>query len=352
GISWSNNITSTNPTFSTKSENYNVTQYYSVSIAPSASTQYFLGGLQDNGSQKVSGTGLQPGTEVTGGDGGFAFIDQTDPCIQITSYTNNSYFRSTNGGLTFANLGTQDPNTGDFINPADYDSNNDLLYSSCAGHSSGADVARWTVPAGARTNLTITNVGTNTVTHIKVSPYSPSGTTTLYIGTNHGRVIRIPNAHTGTGPFTETVISNATMHSQGSVSCIEFGNSENEIIVTYSNYGVQNVWYSNNGGATWVSKDNGHGLPNMPVRWALFNPNDTKQVLLATETGVWSTNDITAGASSTFWEPTVLGLANTRCDMLKIRNSDKLVVIATHGRGIFTTSIFGVFANFSTSKEV
>lgn len=351
GISWSNTITSANPSFIGKSENYNVTQFYSVAMAPSASTQYFLGGAQDNGSNKISGLGLQPSTEVTGGDGGFAFIDQTNPCIQITSYTNNSYYVSSDGGQNFSNLGTQDPNTGDFINPADYDDNNDLLYSSAAGHAGGADVARWTVPAGAISNLTITSVGTNTVTHLKVSPYSPAGTTTLYVGTNAGQVIRIPNAHTGTS-FAGTVISNATMHSQGSVSCIEFGTSENEIIVTYSNYGVQNVWYTNNGGTTWVSKDNGHGLPNMPVRWALFNPNDTRQVILATETGVWSTNDITAAASSTFWEPSVLGLANTRCDMFQIRNSDQMVAIATHGRGIFTTSIFGTYANFEASKTL
>ena len=351
GISWSGNITAASPTFINKSDNYNVTQFYAVAMAPGATTQYFLGGTQDNGSNQINGLGLQPSVEVTGGDGGFCFIDQTDPCIQITAYTNNSYYKSTDGGQTFTALGTQDPNTGEFINPADYDDNNDLLYSCNSGHTGGADVARWTVPGGARSNLTITAVGTNTVTHIKVSPYSPSGTTTLYVGTNAGQVIRIPNAHTGTS-FAGTVLSNATMHAQGSVSCIEFGTSENEMIVTYSNYGVQNVWYTNNGGTTWVSKDNGHGLPNMPVRWALFNPNNTQEVLLATETGVWSTNNITAAPSPTFWEPSVVGLANTRCDMLQIRSSDKLVAIASHGRGIFTTSIFGTFANFQASKTL
>ena len=348
GISWSNNITAASPKFTNKSENYNVTQFYAVAVSPSASTQYFLGGTQDNGSNAIHGLGIQPSKEVTGGDGGFCFIDQDNPCLQITSYTNNSYYISTNGGQTFTALGTQDASTGDFINPADYDSNNDLLYSSAAGHAT-AHVARWTVPGGARSNLVISSV-VGDVTHIKVSPYSPPGTTTLYIGTSLGRVIRVANAHTGTS-FTGTVLSNATMHTQGSVSCIEIGASENELLVTYSNYNVQNVWYSNNGGTSWTSKDNGHGLPNMPVRWALFNPSNTKQVLLATETGVWSTNDITAAASSTFWEPTVLGLANTRCDMLKIRNSDRMVVIGTHGRGIFTTSIFGTYANFQASKE-
>lgn len=351
GIFYSNNITSASPTFQQKNTGYNVTQFYSVAMSPGASTDYLLGGAQDNGSNALYGTGIQPATEVTGGDGAFAFIDQDNPCTQITSYTNNVYYVSTNGGQSFGALGTQDQSTGDFINPADYDDANNLLYSSAAYHTGGADVARWTVPAGARSNLTITAVGANIVTHIKVSPYSPGGTTTLYVGTDAGQVIRIPNAHTGTS-FAGTNLANATMLASGSVSCIEFGTSENEIIVTYSNYGVQNVWYSNNGGTTWTSKDNGHGLPNMPVRWALFNPNDTRQVLLATETGVWSTSDITAAASGTFWQPSVTGLANTRCDMLQIRSSDNLVAIGTHGRGFFTTSIFGTFAKFSASKDI
>jgi GEVED domain/PKD domain len=43
-------------------------------------------------------------------------------------------------------------------------------------------------------------------------------------------------------------------------------------------------------------------------------------------------------------------LANTRCDMLRYRASDKMVLVATHGRGLFTTDIFtaGVIADFTS----
>jgi hypothetical protein len=73
----------------------------------------------------------------------------------------------------------------------------------------------------------------------------------------------------------------------------------------------------------------------MPVRWALFNPFNTDQAMIATELGVWSTDNLNAG--STDWQPTNTGLANVRVDMLQIRSSDKTVIASTHGRGLFST---------------
>ena len=333
GISRSPNIRATTPNFSDKNSGYNVTQFYAAAMHPDNLSAYFLAGAQDNGTQQFTILGTNPTSEATGGDGAFCFIDQDNPNIQITSYVYNNYRISTNGGASFTAWATN--NNGSFINPTDYDDAMNLLYSRL---STGGNIARWTVPAGVRTSITVA-AATGTVTHLKVSPYSPAATTTLYAGTNTGRVVRIPNAQTGTAPVG-TVISNATMEAQGSVSSVEFGSSENQIVVTYSNYGVQSVWYTNDGGTNWVSKDNGHGLPDMPVRWAMFNPNNTNEVLIATETGVWSTDNITAGAAADFWELTSIGLANVRCDMFQIRNSDKLVAVATHGRGLFTTNAF------------
>ena len=34
----------------------------------------------------------------------------------------------------------------------------------------------------------------------------------------------------------------------------------------------------------------------MPVRWAMFNPKNRKEVILATELGVYATTDILASA--------------------------------------------------------
>ena len=127
------------------------------------------------------------------------------------------------------------------------------------------------------------------------------------------------------------------MPTNGSVSCIELENADaNHVLVTFSNYGVSSVWETTDGGTSWTAVEG--NLPDMPVRGALFNPNDSSQVLLATELGVWSTDNL--NGSSTVWAASNLGLANVRVDMLQYRSSDNLVIAATHGRGVYSSDIF------------
>ncbi|MBV6646863.1 MAG: T9SS type A sorting domain-containing protein, partial [Cyclobacteriaceae bacterium] len=64
----------------------------------------------------------------------------------------------------------------------------------------------------------------------------------------------------------------------------------------------------------------------------------TDEVLLATELGVWSTDNVNTG--SPIWGATSTGLANVRCDMLQYRDSDGQVLVATHGRGVYTGNPF------------
>ena len=73
----------------------------------------------------------------------------------------------------------------------------------------------------------------------------------------------------------------------------------------------------------------------MPVRWALFNPLDRKEVILATEAGIWRTSDITAASPT--WGSVSNGMGAVRVDMLQYRESDNLILAGTHGRGMFTS---------------
>ncbi|TMI86450.1 MAG: hypothetical protein E6H08_21015 [Bacteroidetes bacterium] len=106
-------------------------------------------------------------------------------------------------------------------------------------------------------------------------------------------------------------------------------------MVTYSNYGVNSIWETTNGGTSWTSVEG--NLPDMPVRWAMFDPRNSDWAIIATEVGVWSTDNLNGG--STDWDPTNSGLANVRVDMLQYRASDRTIAAATHGRGLFTALI-------------
>ena len=134
----------------------------------------------------------------------------------------------------------------------------------------------------------------------------------------------------------------------GSVSCIAIENgNENHLLVTYFNYGVTSVWETTDGGSNWTNVEG--DLPDMPVRWCMFDPTNSDRALLATEVGVWTTNDL--NGSSTDWDPSVSGLANVRVDMLQTRTSDNLVLAGTHGRGLFTTDAFSsARAQFTADK--
>lgn len=345
GIYMTINGTAAIPTIVSKNSGYNVTQYYACAMHPAANSDYFLAGAQDNGSQLYRFPGMNSTIEVTGGDGCFTHIDQNEPQYQWTSYVYNNYFRSTNCGQTWSSSGIFFGNTGSFVNPTDYDNISNVFY---AAVSSG-NYLRWLNPqTGATTqNVNITNFG-STVSHISVSQNTPNR---VFFGLNNGRVVRVDNANTIASGSAGAWINNGFGMPSGSVSCIAIcDGNDDHLLVTYSNYGVNSVWETTNGGTSWSNLDNA-SLPDMPIRWALFNPLNPSQALLATELGVWST-DLINGAA-TVWAPSNLGLANTRVDMLQIRQSDNLVIAATHGRGLYSTDVFcNPYVEFKTSATV
>jgi PKD repeat protein len=328
------------PTIADKGTNYNTIQFYGCDIHPTAGVNHFLAGAQDNDSHRYTAAGINATTQVTGGDGALCHIDQNQPQFQFTSYVYNNYYRSTDGGSSFASAVSN--NTGRFINPTDYDDSLNILY----GATSAGSYLRWSNPQTGNTtaNSQVTAFNSGTVSAVKVSPNIRGR---VYFGTTSGRVTDVDSAHTAA--TTKAGVS-LGIPSSGNVSCIEVekGN-ENHLLVSYSNYGVTNIWESTNGGTTWTNIEG--NLPDMPVRWVIFNPNNPNQALVATELGVWSTDFI--NGSSTNWQPSNAGLANVRCDMIKVRDSDKMMIVATHGRGLYSSDAFSLpTASFNVSSTI
>jgi hypothetical protein len=318
-------------TISARNLNFVITQFYSCAIHPS-NTNTFIAGAQDNGTQKFDSEGIDDTVDINGGDGGFCFIDQTNGDYHIYSYIYNNFYVSGSTGIyTLLN----DNNTGFFINRADYDNNKNILFTN-KGNSKLYRVQL--APDGSSTfsstvdEITINNLA-GSPTNILVSPYTFNASR-LFIGDSSGKVVRVEDASTELLP-TNSIISDG-IATTGSVSCIELGANEDEILVTYSNYGVESVWYTADGGLNWENKEG--DLPDMPVRWALFNPLNRNEVLLATEVGIWKT--INFSDSEPHWEFDNGLIGSVRVDMLQYRPSDKTILAATHGRGLFTSQSF------------
>lgn len=343
GVFFSNSISSAvnSDVIESRVNDYNVTQYYACAIGPDASSNYFLAGAQDNGTQRYTSTGMNSTLRVYGGDGGYCFIDQNNSGVAICSYVYNNFYKSTNSGLTFNSSLIEDDNTGKFINPADYHNDDNVLYS---GKGTGTIWRIRNVTGSPASPETINVTGmSDDASHISCSPYS----STIFVGSDVGEIYKITNANASS---SVSDITGASMP-VGTVSCIEIGANDDELLVTFFNYGIVSVWYTSDGGNTWTSEEG--DLPNIPVRWALFNPNDRNEVIIATDLGIWTCSDISAGSPS--WSSSSAGLANTRVDMLQIRPSDMMVIAATHGRGLYSSNAFAAqkpAAEFTVSQQV
>ncbi|HEY3387407.1 MAG TPA: PKD domain-containing protein, partial [Saprospiraceae bacterium] len=321
-----------------KNEGYVTTQFYAGAIHPDAGSPYLLGGTQDNNSLQITEPGLAPANSVWGGDGVFCFIDQNEPQFQIVSSQGGNYGFSEDGGNDFGGGTSVD---GAFINRSGYDDLANILY----GQVNGADFFRWKIN-GLTENVDIAGQGI-TVSAVKADPNTPNR---IYFGGQSGRVVRVDNANEG-NPVQGTLV--ASLPGGASVSCVYLDKqSPDEILVSMFNFGtnLENIWITYDGGTEWISIEG--DLPDMPVRWAIFDPADHDRAMIATEAGVWVTDDI--NGDDTHWEPISPsnGMPFVKVEMLLMRDSDKVVLAATHGRGLFTTDVFSSAAPVILSQPI
>ena len=342
GVFYTANGNSVPPDFEEHNMNYNTLQFYTCAIHPTAGTDVFLGGLQDNGTLYYTGTPLTINDMVSGGDGAYCFIDQNDPTVSITSIYYNQYYIFNYGNLV---NGLWNWSSGTFVSPADLDYNLNAIYANAVdfigNHSD--QILRLTnyMSAGTGTFLNM-NTGSSTYfSAVRYSPNSPSGKATIFAGTQSGRLFRAENCQSIP---TTTEIGGSNFPS-GNISSIAIGNSDDTLLVTFSNYGVSSVWQTYDGGTTWQEQEG--NLPDMPIRWGIYHPDDARHALLATETGIWTTDDL--GATNPVWVPVTEGMANVRTDMLQIRKSDNTVIAASHGRGLFT-AVYDISTGFTELK--
>jgi len=311
-------------------------QYYTVGVGPTTafSGDYFAGGLQDNGTQLIeNGSTSTPdeSTEIYGGDGAYTFFDQDGKDRYVISniyYNQRIYLHNFDGDNVSINSEEASASNGAFINPQALDSNLDILYSNYSADGNSI-IKRY---AGVKSSSTLTKTDltdellTTSPTAFVVSPHTISSST-LLVGTILGDILLVENADSDSPSWTN-LDQNLLV---GSVSDIEFGTTENDIFVTMHNYGVNNVWYSNDKGITWLAKDG--NLPDLPVKTILQNPLNLEEVIIGTELGVWYTSNF-SNASPT-WNTSYNGMSNVKVLDLDLRD-DNMVFVATHGRGVFS----------------
>lgn len=327
-----NNVVGNPNAIEPRNKDYNTIQFYYGSIDTAAATTNLAGGTQDNGTQFVddAAPGANAYFDPVGGDGGFTEF-AADGSYVITTYPGNSHvyldYPSFTNGAFITNQGG-----GSFINEATLDKNLDILYVNASSQGNGISIERVKEfrPGGAPRENDLINSGlfNATPSAMKVSPYTTTSST-LFVGLRSGRLLRGNFADIATPAFVN--ISGPGF--LGSISDIEFGQNEQEIFVTMHNYGVQSIWFTDDGGANWRSLEG--NLPDIPVKAILQNPLIPEELIIGTELGVWATADYTQ--TSPTWVQAYNGMSDVTVLDLDLKASDNTILATTHGRGFFTS---------------
>ena len=328
-------------------DNFITSQFYTVAQTPSdfAGDDLVFGGTQDNGTYRITNPGQNTAAGVgiyPGGDGAATFFDQVGGEYAIANYTYNDAIivHNYNGSGQFINyddlsISLSIPaNEGDFINKAALDSNLDIYYANSSIEST-YKIRRINLN-GTRSTSEITDLPA-WPTAMEVSPHSVLSTN-LYVGLIDGQILKITNADNA-GATIDVLGQFA-----GSVSDIHIGETEDDIYVTYYNYGssIINVFYSEDGGANWTNKEGNDGigdLPDIPVYTILHNPYEAEEVIIGTELGIWRTDNFTD--TNPNWVSAYEGMSDVAVYDMVFRGPtalDNRVVAATYGRGIYVGS--------------
>ncbi len=340
GVYFANNLSEASGNgnaIQSRNKDYITTQFYygTVDGLGGANGDDLAGGTQDNGTQILlnAADGTNPFFDPVGGDGGFTEIDDIGSQYMISTYPYNTHlylnYPNFSSGYVITTPGDPNNPNGSFINEAALDKNLNILYSN-ASVGSNRRIERtstFTTGSGAVTKTNITNALLNaSPSAMTVSPFTTTNST-LFVGLRNGRLLRVIFAN------VSPIWSNFTgPNFVGSISDIQFGQSELEIFVTMHNYGVESIWYTSNGGSTWRSLEG--NLPDIPVKCILQNPLIPNELIIGTDLGVWATSDFTA--ASPVWIQTFNGMSDVKVVDLDLRPSDNTILATTYGRGLFT----------------
>lgn len=367
GLFRSANMNSSNYsyTFSEQNRGYITTQYYGVAAGPDGTV---MGGTQDNGTQLINGRGntSKSAVRVFGGDGFQTEISKFDNNVIFAESQYGNMQRSTNGGQSFspiwdARIGdadlerSTDPGDAPFdtyfrLWEDENDSSNSKFYFAPFGQMWVA-----TNPLDAVNRpiwFAVTpNYGNSRVTSID---FTPDGGSVFY-STANGRLFRIdsinvaqfdttlyPNANTVPAKLTHVDIKGNLPGGRAITSISLDPSNPNRALVTLGNYGNSAyVYVSNNvlsASPTWTNVTN--NLPRMPVYHGLIMIDNPNYFVVATEMGIWATDD--NGAT---WELQNDGMPGNVASYIVRQYEYKpwegpRIYVATHGRGFFRSNTF------------
>ena len=330
-------------------------QFYYASFDHASSSSFLIGGMQDWGTYGTITTNLStPWKELFAGDGCMCYVADNNTFIYGSSELGNILIGYTAADGSLSNWSVLTPSTATnfrFVTPYVMDPNNNKMIYVGAGGSiwRNSNVTQIPLKNNSATSINYTLMSNATLTSGNISAFGISKTPAniLYYGTDTGKVFRIDNANSG-NPSPHDVWTGKGFPSNAYVNCITVDPKDSKkALVIFSNYEVKSIFYTTDSGGNWATvsgnlEENADGSGAGPsVRWVtILHPSTVGHPVyfIGTSTGVYSTDSLQGDL--TVWtqeSPDLIG--NMVVDELDSRETDNLVLAATHGGGVFSTSV-------------
>jgi len=303
-------------------ETISTLQYMSADYDP-VNPSLMQGGCQDNNKQTSTNNGLA-WIQRTTGDGGYTIIDAQMPTYVYGQYVNGSIQRSASSGVNFSDITPSGSSGGLFYNPYEMASGNSQYI--VFGRS---DVWVTSTARTASSSSGWTQIATSAITGGSVSGIGiGNGTapTRIYIGTSGGRIVSTSNSGTNW-----TTVSGFPYISDFAVD----KTNDNICYASCGGTSTAKVLKTTNGGLNWVNISG--NIPLAAVNSLILRNTSPRALFAGTDLGVYvSFNE---GAS---WALFSTGMPTVEIYDMKYRESNQILLAATHGRGCFKIDLTGL----------
>lgn len=328
---------------------FSATQFMGIELHP-VDPDFMIGGTQDNGTPcygECGGNANQTWIRADWGDGGYAVIDQNATnTSDVTIY--HTYYNQTNNLIGYGRItNTASASDGSWV------------FFGCGGTANGiscADAVRFYAPLergpgnpntlyfgtsklyrSSNEGVTMTAVSQNLGAAASAIAIAPANDNVRLVGLTTGQVFA---TSTGSSTLVDVTPPTSPFPTTFDVGAAAIDPTNSAIAyVTYSGYfGTPgfNVWKTTNlsagASATWTASAN--GLPDVPINAIVIHPTQPNLVFVGTDIGVYASTD--GGAT---WLPFGTGLPQVAIFGLEIHPVTFMLRAATHGRGIWETSL-------------
>ncbi|MFN8367043.1 MAG: hypothetical protein U0Y96_07345 [Candidatus Kapaibacterium sp.] len=191
----------------------------------------------------------------------------------------------------------------------------------------------------------IKTIGTSLPTSQQITAiaFSTSNPELMYLGTNGGKLYIVLTIN---NQSTVEELTSPTFPTNAFVSSIDVDpRNENHIIISFSNYNVESVFITTDGGDTWKKfglnlEDQNKTLGWGPsVRCVKIIPVNQNESLYLAGTSIGLFSHLTADTSKPWVLESANVLGNITIESMDYRTSDNRLILGTHGAGVYSGTI-------------